>query len=373
VAVYIVVAVFMTRTLISPVLLIADRSRLMAEGDFTRSAMRARGSDEIGAMISSFGSMAGKVSDTVETLKMGINNLSSSSEVLSTTAEELSKAASRQTVRAKEVSAATAQMSLTVSDVARNAVQAADAAKHSSEAAAGGKKIVAMTAERLSLITRTVQESLQTIEALSESSGQIGEIVNLIHTIADQTNLLALNAAIEAARAGEQGRGFAVVADEVRKLADKTATATRDIEQRISSIRTEAQNSLAAIKKGGSEVEKGMDLARSASEALDVIVQSSTQVLDMIQRIAASTEEQSASSEQIKRTMLEISSSVDHSSNASEQIQQSSGNLARLASEIGVMMAWFKTKNGLPASSETVSEQALSTTKPVVHAALVAP
>ncbi len=342
---YIFIALFFSKTIITPVALVSDRSAQMAQGDFSHEALLARGTDEIGSMITNFSTMTSKVGDSAARLKMSILNLSSSSEELSTTAESLGKGAEQQTHQAKEVAAATTQMSQTISEVAQNAVQAADAAKKSSENATAGKDLVTKTVERLTSISETVGEASQTIEELGRSSGQIGEIVNLIHTIADQTNLLALNAAIEAARAGEQGRGFAVVADEVRKLADRTTNATKDIEQKISTIQAEAEKSLVAVKKGNTEVEKGVGLAKSASEALETIVTASTQVLDMVQRIAVATEEQSATAEEITRNMGTISEVTDRSSESTNQIQQAARTLAQLAVEIQNSMAWFKTES----------------------------
>jgi methyl-accepting chemotaxis protein len=341
---YIIVAFFFSKTIIIPVGLVSDRSAQMAQGNFSQAALHARGTDEIGAMITNFSTMTSKVGDAAARLKMSIMNLSSSSKKLSTTAESLGSGAAQQTHQAKEVAAATTQMSQTISEVAQNAVQAADAAKNSSENATAGKELVKRTVERLASITDTVGEAAQTIEELGKSSGQIGEIVNLIHTIADQTNLLALNAAIEAARAGEQGRGFAVVADEVRKLADRTTSATKDIEQKISTIQAEAKKSLVAVKKGNAEVEKGVGLAKSASEALDTIVMASTQVLDMVQRIAVATEEQSATAEEITRNMGTISEVTDHSSESTNQIQQAAHTLAQLALEIQSSLSWFRTE-----------------------------
>jgi len=340
---YVIVALFFSKTIVTPVGLISDRSAQMAQGDFSQPPLHVRGTDEIGAMIANFSTMTSKVGDTASSLKMSIVNLSSSSKELSTTAENLGRDAVQQTHQAKEVAIATTQMSQTISDVAQNAVQAADAAKNSSENATAGKELVKMTVERLVSITETVGEASKTIEELGRSSGQIGEIVNLIHTIADQTNLLALNAAIEAARAGEQGRGFAVVADEVRKLADRTTSATKDIEQKISTIQVEADKSLLAVKKGNAEVEKGVGLAKSASEALDTIVKASMQVLDMVQRIAVATEEQSATAEQITNNMGTISEVTDRSSESTKQVQQAAHTLAQLALEIQNSMAWFRT------------------------------
>jgi methyl-accepting chemotaxis protein len=340
---YVVVAVFFIKTLITPIVMVSERSAQMATGDFSHAEMHARGKDEIGVMLSNFSTMASKLGGTVTHLQSNIVQLTASSEQLWATAESLVSGATNESEQAKAVTSATLQMSQTIGDVAQNAAQASDAAKQSSHKADDGKKVVENTVERLAAITAAVQEAMQTIEGLSRSSAQIGEIVNLIHTIADQTNLLALNAAIEAARAGDQGRGFAVVADEVRKLADRTTSATKDIEQKISTIQADAEHSLISIRNGNAEVDKGMSLARSASQSLDAIVQSSNHVMDMIARIATATEEQSATSEEITKNMNTISGVIENSTQSANQVQQASHTLTKLSAEIQDKMSWFKT------------------------------
>ncbi len=343
VAFYIVVAVFFIKTLITPIVMVSERSAQMATGNFSHADMQAQGKDEIGVMLTNFSTMSSKLGGTATHLQSNIVQLTSSSEQLWATAESLVSGATNESEQARAVSTATLQMSQTVGDVAQNAAQASDAAKQSSHKAVDGKKVVENTVERLAAITTAVQEAMQTIEGLSRSSAQIGEIVNLIHTIADQTNLLALNAAIEAARAGDQGRGFAVVADEVRKLADRTTSATKDIEQKIATIQTDAEKSLISIRNGNAEVDKGMILARSASQSLDDIVQSSSQVMDMIARIATATEEQSATSEDITKNMNTISEVIENSTQSANQVQQAAHTLTKLSAEIQDQMSWFKT------------------------------
>jgi len=340
---YVIVAVFFIKTLITPIVMVSERSAQMATGDFSHADMHSRGKDEIGVMLSNFSTMASKLGGTVTHLQSNIVQLTASSEQLWATAESLVSGATNESEQAKAVTSATLQMSQTIGDVAQNAAQASDAAKQSSHKADDGKKVVENTVERLAAITAAVQEAMQTIEGLSRSSAQIGEIVNLIHTIADQTNLLALNAAIEAARAGDQGRGFAVVADEVRKLADRTTSATKDIEQKISTIQADAEQSLISIRNGNAEVDKGMSLARSASQSLDAIVQSSNHVMDMIARIATATEEQSATSEEITKNMNTISDVIENSTQSANQVQQASHTLTKLSAEIQDKMSWFKT------------------------------
>jgi methyl-accepting chemotaxis protein len=191
-------------------------------------------------------------------------------------------------------------------------------------------------------IVENVKDTTKIIEELDASSVQIGEIAAIISDIADQTNLLALNAAIEAARAGEQGRGFAVVADEVRKLAERTGKATQDITQRISVIQAEAKRSVDAMKNGSAEVDKGLDLSKAASQSLDSIVSASSNAMDMVQRIAAASEEQSAASEEITQNITNISSAIGHTTEAIDQVKDAASGLAKISSKIQKSIEWFK-------------------------------
>jgi len=251
------------------------------------------------------------------------------------------------------------EVSQTIMDMARNATHAADASKNASETAAKGKKIVDTQAEDMGKIAQRVQEAAATIEELGKSSAQIGEIVTVINAIADQTNLLALNAAIEAARAGEQGRGFAVVADEVRKLADRTGQATKDISQRIASIQAAAGESVDAMKRGSDEVDKGVELAKEAIRSLDTIVQASTNAMDMVQQIAAATEQQSAATEEVTRSMESISGITKQFSSSTHQIKISAGELDKLAAELKNVAAFFKTDKGTPIEAEALVKRAI--------------
>jgi methyl-accepting chemotaxis protein len=268
-------------------------------------------------------------------------NLSSASEELSSTAEDLSKGSRQQSLKGNDALKAVSEMSQSIIDVARNAGQAADVTKDSSGRAFSGKETVEITVATMLKIADDVKGATDTIKDLDRRAMQIGEIVAVINDIADQTNLLALNAAIEAARAGDQGRGFAIVADEVRKLAEKTARATGDIKQRISSIQAEANKSGEIMRKGSEEVDRGVSIAREASQSLDSIVRSSSDVVEMVQKIAAATEGQSAAAEEIAQNMENISVLINHSAEATEHINQAARNLSHLAVEIQACMDWF--------------------------------
>ncbi len=345
----VIIARFFSSNIISPIVMVSRQSRAMAEGDFHFEKSAGSRRDEIGMMMNDFALMSEKISAVVGRIKSGIMNLSSASEELSTTADSLSRGTQEQSQQGSDVVRAVSEMSHTIMDVAKNASQAAAATQDSSGMATGGKEIVGTTVSSMLTLADDVKKATDTIRDLDRSAVQIGEIVAVISDIADQTNLLALNAAIEAARAGEQGRGFAIVADEVRKLAERTAKATGDIKQKIASIQEEAGKSVAVMQKGSAEVEKGVTIAREASQSMDTIVRSSSDVVDMVQRIAVATEEQSATAEQITHNMGSMTTLINQSAEATEHINQAARNLAHLSLEIQGHMEWFRSNGHGPA------------------------
>jgi methyl-accepting chemotaxis protein len=191
-------------------------------------------------------------------------------------------------------------------------------------------------------IASVVNQSAQTVRALGKSSDQIGEIIGVIDDIADQTNLLALNAAIEAARAGEQGRGFAVVADEVRKLAERTTKATKEIAGMIKQIQSETIGAVSAMEEGTKEVENGKMLADKAGISLREIVDVSQKVTDMVAQIAAASEQQSSASEQISKNVEAISSVTGQTASGTQQIARAAEDLNRLTENLQQLVGRFK-------------------------------
>jgi methyl-accepting chemotaxis protein len=234
--------------------------------------------------------------EMVRNIKNAADNLASASTQLSAGSEEMSRNAFEESNRASQVAAASEDMTQTVMDMAKNAASIAISSTDASEAARKGD-MVNRTVKDIDAIAVTAAESSRIVQTLGSKSKEIGNILGVISDIADQTNLLALNAAIEAARAGEHGRGFAVVADEVRKLAEQTTTATQEIEQTIGSIRTEVEKAISAMDDTASKVKSGVALANESGNALGHIVTGVTDLEAMIQQIATATEQMSATTD----------------------------------------------------------------------------
>jgi len=337
----IALSAFIIRGILKAVVAVKTATQKAASGDLSHD-IPADSHDEIGDMATSFNAMIKNLRRIIGEINTTTSTLASSSEELSATSDDLSRGIQNLSSQTDQVATSMTEVSQTIMDMAKNASSAADQSRNASETATKGKQIVDTTATDMVRIAKIVQEAASTIEELGRSSAKIGEIVAVINGIADQTNLLALNAAIEAARAGEQGRGFAVVADEVRKLAERTGQATKDIAQRIGSIQAAAAESVDAMKKGSDEVDKGVGLAKEASKALDSIVKASTMSVDMVQRIAVATEQQSAATEEVTQNMESISSIARQSSTSTEQIKVSAADLAKLAAGLKEMTSYFK-------------------------------
>ncbi len=265
---------------------------------------------------------------------------SASSEISSST-EQMAAGAHEQTQQAAEVASAVEQMSKTIMETTKNASEAAHTAKQSGASAKDGGRVVIETIEGMARIAEVVKQSAETVMALGNSSDKIGEIAQVIDDIADQTNLLALNAAIEAARAGEHGRGFAVVADEVRKLAERTTMATKEIAGMIKQIQKDTAGAVASMNRGTLEVEKGRKLAEQSGVSLREIIDGAEKVVDVVTQVAAASEQQSTASEQISKNIDAISSVTQESAAGTQQIARAAEDLNRLTSNLQTLLGQF--------------------------------
>jgi methyl-accepting chemotaxis protein len=270
------------------------------------------------------------------------NQLVSAANEVASSSEQMSRGAQEQAGQVTQVSTAIEEMTATILQSSKNASEATDTSKGASDTATEGGRIVSDTINGMQKISETVRVSAESITRLANSADKIGEIIGVIDDIADQTNLLALNAAIEAARAGEQGRGFAVVADEVRKLAERTGTATGEITDMIKGIQKETNDAVESMEAGIQEVDKGLELADKAGGSLTEIVNMSQQVMDMIQQIATASEEQSAAAEQISRNVESISAITRQTAGGAEQSASAAEELNRQAESLKEMVGHFK-------------------------------
>jgi len=285
----------------------------------------------------------------VANLRQVLDVVSRSSSEVAAAAVELN-ASAHQTASASHevveqtgtVATASEEMAATSADIASNCHRAADSSAIASSTAQNGAAIVRNTMQNMDAIAEKVRHSASVVEQLGTRSDQIGAIVATIEDIADQTNLLALNAAIEAARAGEQGRGFAVVADEVRALAERTTKATREIGEMIKSVQSETKLAVEVMNQGVSNVTKGADEAVQSGTAITEILNHIDQVTSQINQIATAAEEQTATTQEITTNIQQIADSVEMSARSSQEISHAASQLSRLSVELQTTLEKFR-------------------------------
>jgi methyl-accepting chemotaxis protein len=333
-------ASFLTRSITKPLsegVLVAHK---IADGDLTAQIDTSR-TDETGQLLGAMRDMVTKLQHIISEVKNAAKNIASASKELNENSELMSEGAIEQAGRSSQVATASEEMSQTVLDIAKNTSSIETSATETARMAKDGEGVVDGSVEKVKSIAKRIDQSAELIKSLGERSNQIGEIINVINEIADQTNLLALNAAIEAARAGEAGRGFAVVADEVKKLAERTANSTAEIGSMINSMQGEVKQIVISMGDITSEVKSGVELSIQAGGVLRTIVGSVDQLHVMVQQIASATEEMASTSEEINRDIETIASVSKETSGNSEQIARASRELAGLSVNLEGVVAGF--------------------------------
>ncbi len=311
------------------------------DGDLTRRLTIDR-HDESGSLAKSFNRFLDNMKTIVERINQNSIQVASSAEQLNRTSASIVEGTERGASQSTSIAIACEEMAATSSEISKNCLRAVDISKHASETARSGSEVVGNAVRSITRIAEKVQESARTVESLGTRSDQIGAIVATIEDIADQTNLLALNAAIEAARAGEQGRGFAVVADEVRALAERTTKATHEIGRMIKAIQQETQSAVAAMVEGVREVERGTEDASQSGKALEAILAQVGDVTSQINQIAVAAEQQTATTNEISKGMHQISEVVSNASDSSQQTAVAASHLAGMAAELKQIVAQFR-------------------------------
>jgi len=312
-----------------------------ASGDF-RDKIKSQYKGDHQLIVDSINKLGESIGEILMQVTEAVQATASAANQISSATEEMAAGSQEQASQTTEVASAVEEMTSTILENTKNASFAADASKSSAVQAKEGGEVVGETVKGMNRIAEVVSQSADAIFTLGQNSDKIGEIVQVIDDIADQTNLLALNAAIEAARAGEQGRGFAVVADEVRKLAERTTKATKEIAMMIKQIQKDTGGAVESMKKGTAEVEAGKTLVNKAGEMLKEMIQSSQKVTDSVIQVAAASEQQSAASEQISKNLEAISSVTQESTAGIHQVARAAEDLNRLTVNLQELVSSFK-------------------------------
>ena len=334
-------AVLITRQITGPLNATRLTLQRIADGDLTHQEQITR-RDEFGELQLGVQRMATSLRELIGRIHDSVTQIASAAEELSAVTEQTRVGINSQKEETDQVATAMQEMSATVHDVARNAEQASLAATSANGEARNGDEVVNQAISQIERLADEVTRSTEAMEMLKQESSKIGTVMDVIKAVADQTNLLALNAAIEAARAGEAGRGFAVVADEVRSLAQRTQQSTEEIEALVAAVHSGTQQVASRLQSSHALAGSSVELTRTAGAALGSITNSVANIQSMNQQIAAAAEQQSAVAEEISRSVVNVRDVAEQSATGSDQTATSSIELARLGNELQVLVSRFR-------------------------------
>ena len=334
-------AVIITRQITVPLretLAVVDR---IASGDLTQN-LRVTRRDELGVLQQGIARMGTTLRELISGIRDGVSQIASAAEELSAVTEQTSAGVNSQKIETDQVATAMHEMTATVQEVARNAEQASQAAAAADNEAREGDTVVNQAIDQIERLAVEVGRSTEAMAVLQQESDKIGSVMDVIKAVAEQTNLLALNAAIEAARAGEAGRGFAVVADEVRGLAQRTQKSTEEIEGLVAGLQNGTQQVASVMNNSRSLTDSSVELTRKAGVSLENITRTVSNIQSMNQQIAAAAEQQSAVAEEISRSIVNVRDVSEQTATASDETAKSSVELARLGSQLQQMVSHFR-------------------------------
>ncbi len=336
----IVLAVLFTKSIVVPLRDMLRVNDMIAKGDL-RTVITINGKDEFADLLRSTQQMQNNLRDTIKLIGDSATQLASASEEMNAVTEESSKGLMRQNNEIDQAATAVNEMTAAVDEVARNAASASDAAKASDQATRTGASRVTSTVTAIERLSQTVQNTSGDVQRLAVQSKDISKVLDVIRTIAEQTNLLALNAAIEAARAGEQGRGFAVVADEVRALAHRTQTSTQEIEQMIGDILKGTEQATKAMSESCEQAQGTLGVAHEAGAALTLIAKAINEINEMNLMIATASEQQAQVARSVDGNLMSIRDLSIQSATGAHQTAAASSELSRLAADMNRLVGRF--------------------------------
>ncbi len=313
----------------------------ISDGDLTRMA-EVNSQDELGSIATNMNAMVEKINALVSQVISAANQVASAANQAETTSNQSREGINRQNMEIEQVATAINEMSATVQEVARSASSAAEQTQKATTDSDSGKRVVNQAMDSINNLSQEMGRATEVIKELETDSDNIGTVLDVIRGIAEQTNLLALNAAIEAARAGEQGRGFAVVADEVRTLASRTQTSTEEIQQMIQKLQQGAQNAVQVMEQGNAKTDESVRLAAEAGAALEAIASAVLQINDMNSQIASAAEEQSSVASEIDRNVINIRDIAAETVEGAEQTAASSQSMNQVAGQLMSLVKEFK-------------------------------
>ena len=340
VAFSLLISFFMTKLITAPINKTIEIMEEISKGDLTKR-VDVISHDEIGEMGNHFNAFVEKLHQAIVHVARSSTDVSSAATTLDSAAEQMATGVEEAAAQVNSVATASEEMSTTSSEIAQNCVMAAKSSEKANNAAIAGEGIINETVNVMKRINDRVKESASIIKSLGARSDQIGEVVGLINDIADQTNLLALNAAIEAARAGEHGRGFAVVADEVRKLAERTTEATKEIGNTIEAMQGETRSAVSSMEEGVKEVEVGSVEAEKSGDALNDILKQINAATVEINQIAVASEQQTATTNEIANNIQQISDVMHDTSQRIQDNASAASQLAGLAQDLQKLVGQF--------------------------------
>ncbi|AHF67529.1 methyl-accepting chemotaxis protein [Pseudomonas cichorii] len=336
----VLVATVFTRSVARPVKALLETTKRIAEGDL-RTHVEITGADELTELQSATATMLASLKSTIQHISDSSGLLASAAEEMSSITQESTHGIQRQSMETEQAATAVNEMTAAIEEVARNAVSASESTQASERSAKTGQECVSKTINALEKLSSTVDRTSTEVEGLANQAQNITKVLDVIRAIAEQTNLLALNAAIEAARAGEQGRGFAVVADEVRALAHRTQSSTQEIEQMIQSIQKDSTLAVQSMKQSSEEADATLLIAQESGTAIKEITTAISQINERNLLIATASEEQAHAARSVDQNLVSIRDLSVQSSSAADQTSTASQELSRLAVDLNRLVSRF--------------------------------